>query len=83
MEYLSGGSCGDLLKAGIFKEDYIAVVLRELCRGLEYLHGEGKLHRDIKGQSMLSLRAVCTWWLSCGKGVIAANVLLSANGEGK
>lgn len=49
MEYLSGGSCGDLLKPGVFKEEYIAIVLRELLRGLEYLHDEGKLHRDIKG----------------------------------
>lgn len=50
MEYLSGGSCGDLLKPGPFKEEYIAIVLRELLRGLEYLHDEGKLHRDIKGE---------------------------------
>jgi serine/threonine protein kinase len=51
MEYLSGGSCGDLLKPGVFKEEYIAIVVRELLKGLEYLHGEGKLHRDIKGLS--------------------------------
>lgn len=50
MEYLSGGSCGDLLKPGVFKEEYIAIVVRELLKGLEYLHGEGKLHRDIKGE---------------------------------
>ena len=49
MEYLAGGSCADLLKPGPFKEDAIAVVVRELLKGLEYLHGEGKLHRDIKG----------------------------------
>lgn len=38
------------MKAGPFKEEYIAILLRELLRGLEYLHGEGKLHRDIKGE---------------------------------
>ena len=53
MEYLAGGSCGDLLKPGTFKEDYIAIILRELLKGLEYLHEEGKLHRDIKGGSCL------------------------------
>jgi serine/threonine protein kinase len=45
----TGGSCGDLLKPGVFREEYIAIVMRELLKGLEYLHGEGKLHRDIKG----------------------------------
>lgn len=49
MEYLAGGSCGDLLKPGPFKEEYIAIVVRELLKGLDYLHSEGKLHRDIKG----------------------------------
>ncbi|GAA6014218.1 hypothetical protein JCM10207_006136 [Rhodosporidiobolus poonsookiae] len=53
MEYLSGGSCGDLLKPGVFREEYIAIVMRELLRGLEYLHGEGKLHRDIKAANVL------------------------------
>jgi serine/threonine protein kinase len=52
MEYLSGGSCGDLLKPGVFREEYIAIILRELLKGLEYLHGEGKLHRDIKGMAI-------------------------------
>ncbi|KAG0338581.1 putative protein serine/threonine kinase [Podila horticola] len=45
MEYCSGGSCSDLMKAAAFKEDYIAIIVRELLKGLEYLHGEGKLHR--------------------------------------
>lgn len=33
------------MKASVFKEDYIAIILRELLKGLDYLHGEGKLHR--------------------------------------
>ncbi|KAG0210308.1 putative protein serine/threonine kinase [Mortierella sp. GBA30] len=45
MEYCSGGSCSDLMKAATFKEDYIAIIARELLKGLEYLHDEGKLHR--------------------------------------
>ncbi|TXT13328.1 hypothetical protein VHUM_00695 [Vanrija humicola] len=53
MEYCAGGSCSDLMKAGTFKEDYIAILLRELLRGLDYLHGEGKLHRDIKAANIL------------------------------
>ena len=50
MEFCSGGSCADLLKPGLIPEEYITIIIRELLMGLEYLHGDKKLHRDIKGK---------------------------------
>ena len=50
MEFCSGGSCADLMKPGLIGEDYIAIIVRELLLGLEYLHSDKKLHRDIKGR---------------------------------
>lgn len=55
MEYLSGGSLGQLLEeseesgeAPGLSEPTIRLVLRELLLALRYLHAERKIHRDIK-----------------------------------
>lgn len=79
MEFCSGGSCGDLIKPGPIAEDYITIIIRELLMGLEYLHGDKKLHRDIKGQTRSKPSDLEA--LTCE--IVAANVLLGANGQVK
>ncbi|KAI9505459.1 kinase-like domain-containing protein, partial [Coemansia spiralis] len=53
MEFCGGGSCADLMKAGRIGESYIAIILREMLLGLNYLHHENKIHRDIKAANIL------------------------------
>ncbi|RAL15624.1 putative Ste20-like serine/threonine protein kinase [Aspergillus homomorphus CBS 101889] len=53
MEFCSGGSCSDLMRPGTIPEEYIMIILRELLRGLDYLHSDKKLHRDVKAANIL------------------------------
>ncbi|KAI9011534.1 kinase-like domain-containing protein [Gaertneriomyces semiglobifer] len=53
MEFCDGGSCLDLIRHGMPSEPLVAVIMRELLRALDYLHGRGKIHRDIKAANVL------------------------------
>jgi len=54
MEYMAGGSVADLLAAGgPIDEQSVRAVCRDLCFALEYLHSEGKIHRDVKAANVL------------------------------
>lgn len=56
MEYLEGGSLGDLLSytaQNRLEEEAIASAMRQLCQALAYLHGEKKIHRDVKAKNLL------------------------------
>ncbi|XP_058113926.1 serine/threonine-protein kinase BLUS1 isoform X1 [Magnolia sinica] len=54
--FMAGGSCLHILKAAYpdgFEEVIIATVLREVLKGLEYLHHHGHIHRDVKAGNIL------------------------------
>ncbi|PSR96816.1 Serine/threonine-protein kinase [Actinidia chinensis var. chinensis] len=56
MPFMAGGSCLHILKAAYpdgFEEVVIATVLREVLKGLEYLHHHGHIHRDVKAGNIL------------------------------
>lgn len=62
MEYVAGGSLKDILRVrGSFQELYIAIILRELLLALQFLHNQGKLHRDIKGRARQPQTSFCRW----------------------
>ena len=57
MEYLEAGSLAEVVKeTGPLAEDCIAYVVRQLLLALAYLHGERKIHRDIKAGNLLLAR---------------------------
>lgn len=54
LEYVPGGSVAALLgNYGAFEELLVKNFVGQILRGLEYLHGRGIVHRDIKGANIL------------------------------
>ncbi|RLV96510.1 Serine/threonine-protein kinase svkA [Spathaspora sp. JA1] len=54
MEYIDGGSIFDILKpGGISDEQTISIIIKQILLALQYLHNQGKIHRDLKSQNIL------------------------------
>ena len=57
LEFIEGGSLEYLIKKfGCFSETLVAIYIKQVLRGLEYLHRQGVIHRDIKGGNILTTR---------------------------
>lgn len=54
MEFVGGGDLSDYLKIHMFmQEDKVKEVSRQVLRGIEYVHGMGISHRDLKPDNIL------------------------------
>ncbi|KPV71855.1 uncharacterized protein RHOBADRAFT_66998 [Rhodotorula graminis WP1] len=53
MEYMEGGALTDIIDSNTLEEDQISCISNETCRGLEHLHAQSIIHRDIKSDNVL------------------------------
>ncbi|XP_072737661.1 mitogen-activated protein kinase kinase kinase kinase 2 [Ciconia boyciana] len=53
MEFCGGSLQEICLASGPLAEAQIAFVCRETLQGLQHLHGQGRMHRDVKGANIL------------------------------
>lgn len=53
MEFCDAGTLRDLRYCTTLKEAHIAYIMREMLFGLEYMHHNGMMHRDLKGENVL------------------------------
>jgi serine/threonine protein kinase len=61
LEYMENGSLASVIKAnryGVLTETLAAAYIGQVLQGLQYLHDQGVVHRDIKGANILTTQDV-------------------------
>jgi serine/threonine protein kinase len=76
LEFMEAGALSALIKPnrfGVFPEALAAVYCAQVLKGLQYLHEQGVVHRDIKGANILTTKEVRGWSGCCS--FVTKNVL--------
>ncbi|XP_050842914.1 serine/threonine-protein kinase PAK 1-like [Serinus canaria] len=53
MEYMDGGTLSDVISRIYLSEDQMAAISRECLQGLDFLHSNHVIHRDVKSDNIL------------------------------
>ncbi|GAA5919377.1 hypothetical protein JCM5296_001719 [Sporobolomyces johnsonii] len=53
MEFMEGGALTDIIDSNTLEEDQISSISNETCKGLQHLHAQSIIHRDIKSDNVL------------------------------
>ncbi|KAI9616049.1 hypothetical protein H4Q26_011301 [Puccinia striiformis f. sp. tritici PST-130] len=53
MEFMEGGALTDVIDNNTMEEDQIASICFESCKGLQHLHNQSIIHRDIKSDNVI------------------------------
>ena len=83
MKYVEGGTLKDVLERGKVPFDQSALLLEQVALALDYAHGQGIIHRDVKPANVLMARP--DWALLSDFGlakVAEATVKLTGTGVG-
>ncbi|XP_064260372.1 serine/threonine-protein kinase PAK 3-like [Passer domesticus] len=53
MEYMDGGTLSDVISKSYLSEEEMAAISRECLQGLDFLHSNHVIHRDVKSSNIL------------------------------
>ena len=52
-EYINGTTVADILKSGLYTEDGVCSIIKNICSALDTLHSLNIIHRDIKPENIM------------------------------